>query len=1164
MKPYAIALLLQVSVKSVLFAQSVLTGVVSDSLNVPIPFTTVYLSKTTIGTFTDNSGYYSLAVPVNGAFEMVVSCVGYRSYSQIVHTEGDRQTINIRLGIKPVLLDEIVVRSRDRSYQRNYSRFIKLFIGETFNSQSCKILNPGDLRLHMDTQKKVLKGYSVKPLRIENRALGYTLIYDLTDFNFEPGKGSLRFAGNFYFQPLKGTIKENEKWRRERLIAYYGSRMHFLRALFSNSLIGENFILSEYKPDGVNGKYPQSEPIPGNKITKRGPGDFVSLYNNNPVNISYAENHPELATGLLGFDPRIRESTLLFADSVRVFQNGFFDPPYSVTWEGEMAVERIAEMLPWDFRPDSVGANRISETKVYSLIEKYLFYQQKSTSSDQVFVHLDRNLYRPGDTIRFQAYIRDRFSYEYVSKSVSLYAMLFFFFFSITDSSRFKINNSTSSGWMAIPGNAKPGKYHFAVFTSLMQNFDPADAFQLDLLISGLKASKEENADPGKKNKLSVTKNVSTPTEDQNIELGFLPEGGTLVSGLEQRIGFNATNINGKPVYIQGLLKTSSGATIDTIKSGIYGPGLFECTPQPGMYVELTKGAAREKTWLLPDPVPNGICLSVKPVSDRSFSVEIQSDSYNGDTVNVTGIMNLIQIFSRKLILDKKQRIIIDADQLPQGIAQITLFDKNLRPVAERLFYVNADKHLNIKINTGNHVYSPGEETELTISVTDETGIPVRGIFSIAVIDSLSGHDAEIFIPGIEYTFNYHPFLAGNLPPKVLATGLENLIKEEGDLMLMVYGWSKYNYDFSQAGNPDKQLINFDLLKIKILSESKNKRAGRRLDLISLEGPSVKHLILNENGEISLPLDSLPEITRSVTMMPDIRDKKRVTEAMLSIPYFEQYFKSRKLSVPQPVIPSDEYDLPVQGYEISMGDSVINIPEVTIKGYQRSKPIYQNIYEDRYKYANIKSSDPELLERSIFLETAIRTLANPVWITEDGVYLRGGTSFFGPARGALFVLDGMPLYKDGWQIVKTFAMDEIASITVLKGNQGRIIYGLDASGGVIFINTMALNPSSNKLRTEWKSQNKNDNMRVPVNIYRQNKEFYCLSKSEIDADPALQNRSTIFWDPEVYFDGKEPVKIKYTNLRRQGPVKITINAVSVNNLAGTGRAGYLVSPGDKK
>ena len=83
-------------------------------------------------------------------------------------------------------------------------------------------------------------------------------------------------------------------------------------------------------------------------------------------------------------------------------------------------------------------------------------------------------------------------------------------------------------------------------------------------------------------------------------------------------------------------------------------------------------------------------------------------------------------------------------------------------------------------------------------------------------------------------------------------------------------------------------------------------------------------------------------------------------------------------------------------------------------------------------------------------------------------------------------------------------------------------------------------------------------MLTPINIFRQNVEFYNPSRSEIEDNLVFRDRTTVYWNPEVYFNGKEPVKIKYLNLKHTGPVLITINGASVNNLIGTGRASYRV------
>ncbi|HZK94343.1 MAG TPA: hypothetical protein VFC67_09065 [Prolixibacteraceae bacterium] len=60
-----------------------------------------------------------------------------------------------------------------------------------------------------------------------------------------------------------------------------------------------------------------------------------------------------------------------------------------------------------DFLNDKIINSAGEETVPFagSPIEKYLTAQQKSKGSDQLFVQLDRNIYKPRDTIYFKAYI---------------------------------------------------------------------------------------------------------------------------------------------------------------------------------------------------------------------------------------------------------------------------------------------------------------------------------------------------------------------------------------------------------------------------------------------------------------------------------------------------------------------------------------------------------------------------------------------------------------------------------------------------------------------------------------------------------------------------------------------------------------------------------------
>jgi hypothetical protein len=150
----------------------------------------------------------------------------------------------------------------------------------------------------------------------------------------------------------------------------------------------------------------------------------------------------------------------------------------------------------------------------------------------------------------------------------------------------------------------------------------------------------------------------------------------------------------------------------------------------------------------------------------------------------------------------------------------------------------------------------------------------------------------------------------------------------------------------------------------------------------------------------------------------------------------------------------------------------------------------------------------------------------------------------------------MPLFNSGWRIVHDIPPYQISSISILDGTQGHTIYGEEASGGVILINT---NKSGfTNIRTDWKTQDKSNNMLVPLKLFRPNIEFYNPTRSEIENDPALNGRATVYWNPEIYFNGQNPVKIKYINPLRNAKMRIVINGVSLNYMIGNQIDSYSV------
>lgn len=848
-----------------------------------------------------------------------------------------------------------------------------------------------------------------------------------------------------------------------------------------------------------------------------------------------------------------------------------------------------------------------------------------ATTQEQVYVHTDRNLYSPGDTIYFQAYIKNLYTGGFNSVSKSLYALLLNQQNEVVDSSRFKIDACTAPGWTVIPKDLKPGTYRFVAFTSLMQNYDPKNVFKQDIKIVddlidplfSIIAFNKKKYKPGdtviatvkitnskkhlftkqkficslkigksliKRNRSktnndgiseirfklpdtltyppkiqtviqrrlnAIVNNTDVPFYKQNINFKLLPEGGNLIAGIEQRIGFNATDLNGKTIFVEGFLKNKNKQILDTIRSRKYGPGMFRCKPEKGMYIDLTNGNYQKKIWPFPEIKSKGSCLSVVNKNDsQSIVIKVKSTKSNNDNIFLGGIMNSNQVFLKNLKMDKYKQVVLKTENLPIGVMQINLFNKNMQPIAERLVYVNANKRLELKIDTDSIAYIPGNETELTISVSDRQGNPESGIFSIAAVDATTGHAPELFFPGIEHVFNYHPYFVNNLPHKVLKNGLHNLTNEERDLLLMVYGWSKYKEVPSEIDNTKDAVINYDLFNIEMLNPLAFKKTDRGLSLIEINGLSKKSLKTDKKGKITVLFDSLGNEAHSIIMTPNEKFKKKVNYASLSFPSNRKYFESNKLLSPQPIFTGNKFrnSNPPDNNDFLSGKATVFIKEVAVKESAIRK------YNDEYhkSYISSRSVGYEKLWAINRLEDAFRRVG--FYGSFDNTE---NTSIRLVAFPILIVLDDIPQYFNGWAAVKHLLPSDLKSITKIGGIEGSSRYGSDGARGVIFVNTLYSNsnPELDKRYQAWLTRNNKDRMFRIINVYRPFKEFYNPSKKEMANNQKLQNRPTIYWNPMVHFD-KKPVKIKFPNLAKQGKVMITINGVSKSTLAGSCRLIY--------
>jgi hypothetical protein len=852
--------------------------------------------------------------------------------------------------------------------------------------------------------------------------------------------------------------------------------------------------------------------------------------------------------------------------------------------------------------------------------------------ADKVFLHTDRNLYYPGDTIFFQSWVEDRFTQRFETASLSAWALLLDPSGGVTDSARFRIEHSQAPGWLVVPADAKPGWYRIEAFTSLMQNYEPSYAYSVWIRVDEMMKEKvsfdysfdrsaygskdtvelileirDENgqelrntsfhyktligneagtvyrAKTGREGRSTIRIylpdslerkeaglhvsledkaediRISIPLHSDYPEINFLPEGGTFVYGYRQRLAFNAVNKAGEQLFPEGLIKDDLGRIIDSLKPGPQGPGLIEITPQPGRkyYAESREYSGRR--WNLPEISAGGPAIRVEQEKGNVI-VDIIGQA-TGDTYFLALTKNYNVVAFTPLVFDRQKRIKYNIDSLPSGLARINLFSDELVPLAERSFYIPPGLKPHFNISTEYAFYLPGQETELKLEIADDQGEKLAGVFSLAVIDSALALSPPIDRQTIEDRFLFDEAFYRKVPLNIRQKGLSCLSEEELDLLLMTYDWKKYDWNNTGRGE-EKKLVNYDVFNIEIThGRSEKKRSKLRntndpLMLLSIEDSSLVDLS-GDYGNYLIDIASLSPAARSIILIPDLSVRNIIKgaqiEPLVNSPYLASFRNMNKL----PEM-SDEMEVNIIAEQgIGMLDSIRVIKGINVYAQRTPAKEFANEFEKRYQGLSTNTLSGQELESAMTLEDMLRRLhPSMLDLQEKKIYFRRITSYLQSSPPALFVLDGMP-QETNYRYLTDIKPSDISSVTALKGFGAYYVYGEDAIGGVVFIETKA-GHEGGRYDVSRQDYGQTGDLRKLIQLFRTNTSFYNPPQLVIENDPAYWIRPTLYWNPDMFYDGNKPVEVSYFNHRENGTVYIITNGVTISGDPVSGIYRYII------
>jgi hypothetical protein len=331
------------------------------------------LSGTTRGAATSPDGRFEIENVPPGAYQIVASILGYTAGVQNVQVRGTAPVAPLRFRLEENVaeLGNVQVEAEgDARWQRRYRRFKKVLIGESENAAQTDIENPWVLDFR--ESGGTLRATASAPLIIHNQALGYTLYYDLSDFEAAPTR--IKYDGTERFEEMEPEDdSQARRWAIARAQAYRGSLRHFLQALQRGSSEAEGFIVTLRKTDG-EGRLLQyvGRPVSIDSIVVRGDeAGWFSLRYEGLLGVKY-DVEPEVPAYLSSEwfrearsspEPFQQSYLTLSSDAEEVDPQGNPADPFGISASGYLAFERLGDLVPAEYVPPTEGVQSRAQTR---------------------------------------------------------------------------------------------------------------------------------------------------------------------------------------------------------------------------------------------------------------------------------------------------------------------------------------------------------------------------------------------------------------------------------------------------------------------------------------------------------------------------------------------------------------------------------------------------------------------------------------------------------------------------------------------------------------------------------------------------------------------------------------------------------------------------------
>ncbi len=327
--------------------------------------------------------------------------------------------------------------------------------------------------------------------------------------------------------------------------------------------------------------------------------------------------------------------------------------------------------------------NLLSCIIVFLLLTSRSFSQQQPVDAlkklydgypqEKLYLWFNKTAYVAGETIFFKAYAFT--GYEASLLSTSLYVELYDAEKRLLSTKLLPIMSGISEGSIDLTAKLNEGVYFVRAYTTWMLNFD--ERFQFIKSIPVYNHSSDY---------------VLTPANSK-WSISARPESGSLINGIETKVAVR--RYAGSPGKWSGWLyeESNPSVSIKEFNSMDENVALFAFTPEERKkyLVNVKDEYGNSKTTPLPLVQNSGVAISISQGPGSIIcGLNFKNIDGNGNGYQLVGEVQTQVVYHAKLNkTGNETSLTIPTNEVDNGILHLTLFNKDLQPVAERLVFLN-------------------------------------------------------------------------------------------------------------------------------------------------------------------------------------------------------------------------------------------------------------------------------------------------------------------------------------------------------------------------------------------------------------------------------------------------------------------------------------------